>query len=243
MLVKYKSNKGFTLAEVLITLGIIGVVAAMTIPTLVASYQKTAYVTSLKKFYSTMTSALKQYSNDMGCPGDLSCTGLFGGAVRATVHANIRDALRPYFKTVKDCGTATAQGCFPGTLTMDSTGSQSLDWSDGFKFITLDGMSVIITDYYTGDNCDANSGSGALKAVCGTIYVDVNGPLKKPNQSSRDVFEFDITNSGDLYPHGGHNYSNSAFRWDGGNKTGFDCTIWGYGCAGRVMEDGWQMNY
>jgi prepilin-type N-terminal cleavage/methylation domain-containing protein len=45
-------KRAFTLAEVLITLGIIGVVAALTIPGLIASYQKNIVLTRLKKFYS-----------------------------------------------------------------------------------------------------------------------------------------------------------------------------------------------
>lgn len=45
-----RNNKvAFTLAEVLITLGIIGVVAAMTLPTLIANYQKRQTVVQLKK--------------------------------------------------------------------------------------------------------------------------------------------------------------------------------------------------
>ena len=49
----------FTLAEVLITLGIIGVVAAMTLPTLIAKYQKQVVTTHLKKYYSVMSQAIK----------------------------------------------------------------------------------------------------------------------------------------------------------------------------------------
>jgi len=48
---KKGNKKGFTLAEVLITLGIIGVVASLTIPTLMANYQKVQYVTGLKRAY------------------------------------------------------------------------------------------------------------------------------------------------------------------------------------------------
>ena len=47
-----KSRFGFTLAEVLITLGIIGVVAAMTIPTLMSTFAKQRTETQLKAFYS-----------------------------------------------------------------------------------------------------------------------------------------------------------------------------------------------
>lgn len=49
----------FTLAEVLITLGIIGVVAAMTLPAVITKYQKKATAQKLKKFYSVMSQAIK----------------------------------------------------------------------------------------------------------------------------------------------------------------------------------------
>lgn len=49
----------FTLAEILITLGIIGVVAAMTIPTLINNSQKESAVNSIKAFYSNMSQAIK----------------------------------------------------------------------------------------------------------------------------------------------------------------------------------------
>uniref|UniRef100_UPI004029BD5C prepilin-type N-terminal cleavage/methylation domain-containing protein n=1 Tax=Candidatus Scatousia sp. TaxID=3085663 RepID=UPI004029BD5C len=48
---------GFTLAEVLITLGIIGIVAALSLPTLIANYRKNITVNKLKKFYSVMSQA------------------------------------------------------------------------------------------------------------------------------------------------------------------------------------------
>lgn len=59
-------KKGFTLAEVLITLGIIGVVAALTMPALIANHKKTEYSARLKKFNSTMQQAIIMYNNDSG---------------------------------------------------------------------------------------------------------------------------------------------------------------------------------
>ena len=53
------SCAAFTLAEVLITLGIIGVVAAMTLPTLIQNYRKHEVETKLAKFYSVMNQAIK----------------------------------------------------------------------------------------------------------------------------------------------------------------------------------------
>lgn len=63
-LIKHKI--GFTLAEVLITLGIIGVVAALTIPTLMANHRKNVVETRLAKFYSTMNQAIHMAEADYG---------------------------------------------------------------------------------------------------------------------------------------------------------------------------------
>lgn len=57
---------GFTLAEVLITLGIIGVVAAMTLPAITASYRKQEASARTKKFYTTMLQAIVMAENDFG---------------------------------------------------------------------------------------------------------------------------------------------------------------------------------
>ena len=59
-------KSAFTLAEVLITLAIIGVVAAMTIPTLTANYKKKLVETRLAKFYSNMQQAVKLSEIDNG---------------------------------------------------------------------------------------------------------------------------------------------------------------------------------
>lgn len=77
-------KKAFTLAEVLITLGIIGVVAAMTLPALVASHRKTEVETKLKKFYSVMNQAInmtnaeygepKYWWKDCGASGSAACS-------------------------------------------------------------------------------------------------------------------------------------------------------------------------
>ena len=57
---------GFTLAEVLITLGVIGVVSAITIPTLIQSYRNHVVETRLKKVYSVMNQAIQRAEADYG---------------------------------------------------------------------------------------------------------------------------------------------------------------------------------
>lgn len=68
ILYHYKNSKyiAFTLAEVLITLGIIGVVAALTMPALIANHEKKVTVTELKKVYSELSNMIKLSENENG---------------------------------------------------------------------------------------------------------------------------------------------------------------------------------
>ena len=60
------NQKGFTLAEVLITLGIIGTVTALTLPALIQNHKKSETTARLKKFYSIMSQAVLMSENDNG---------------------------------------------------------------------------------------------------------------------------------------------------------------------------------
>ena len=63
---------GFTLAEVLITLGILGVVAAMTLPALVSKYKDKVLVSQAKKLYSETLNGIKMYTAKNYCANE-SC--------------------------------------------------------------------------------------------------------------------------------------------------------------------------
>lgn len=72
------NKKGFTLAEVLTTLMVIGVVAALTIPSMMNSYKKQAKVVKLKKAYSQLSQAMKMIPISKGCPAaDFECAGFW----------------------------------------------------------------------------------------------------------------------------------------------------------------------
>ena len=90
---------GFTLAEVLITLGIIGIVAAMTIPTLVANYQNKAWNTSAQVFERKLEEALKTMNTQQVLAG-----------YRST--ADFVSALGKYFKITKVCANDDIMSCF-----------------------------------------------------------------------------------------------------------------------------------
>lgn len=240
-------NSGFTLAEVLIAMTVIGIIAAMTIPTLVSNYQKEEYVVGLKKAYSIATQALLQMSDDAGCSGDLRCMNLFGGT-----NEDIGDKLVDYFSVDKNCGVEMSNNdalreCFRSVIhtDYDSAPNVTANFANWYNFITADGVaySIVGSGALLGGNCpdDTWTGVGPLTQHCGNLLIDVNGPLKKPNTFGRDIFGFNIT-SGEgikLYPFGAEQTILTPYWKDACNtdvKNGMSCTA-------RVMDESWQMKY
>ncbi|MFA7659540.1 MAG: type II secretion system protein [Candidatus Gastranaerophilaceae bacterium] len=232
------NSLAFTLAEVLITLGIIGVVAGLMIPGVIAESQKAGYVAGARKAYSLWNQALIQMAADGGCIGDLSC--FFDSADLKTMG----DKIVKYFNVAKNCDTTTS-GCFPNTVANNFDGSDIHSGYDGtnnyYRFITADGMAIEINVPYLG--CSGSGGS--LTKICMYwVYIDVNG-LKKPNAFGRDIFRFAIVNDNGpaLYPYGGAKYApwkiNSGCNYGYNNGTDKQ----GKYCAGRIIDEGWQMNY
>jgi len=237
----------------LIVLGIIGIVAQMTIPTLMQSVQNQVYVTSVKKAYTNFNQVLTQLTTDYGCIGDLACTGLFS----TPDHLALGNALVPYFKIIKNCTTTASGGCFTsrGSDTISANGTNDWDAIGMYKFITADGMSYMILNL--GSNCASASYSstgatGNMAKTCAQVWVDVNGPTKAPSRLGRDIFVFYVTNGKGplLYPYGGKDhYESGASRWwknPADESLVRHCATsnpWGAPCAGRIMEEGWQMNY
>lgn len=248
MFIKIKDNKskGFTLAEVLLTLTIVGVVASISIPSLMSDFRKKQTATLLKQTYSIIQQVFSKYMLDNGCLDDLNCKGIFdGGNTNFTSY----DEIRPYFNVVKDCGTATDKNCFAGDVNATYLNGDpwlygSVDEYLGWKVILSNGVSL---QFYSGSmsGCSYNHGQGALEKACGNIHLDVNG-TKPPNRVGKDIFVFETTGSGMVYPFG-ININNYNRRWNGSNSH-FICdpdnpSARGNGCAGRIMEEGWEINY
>lgn len=224
----------------------------MTIPTLISNYQKTQYVTGLKKAYTEFNQVLKQMSADKGCVDDLKCSGLFA---TGTTQQTLGDEFVKHMKVVKNCKAVANQGCWSATTNYNydgtSTSNYTFDAAGDYQFITADGMSVNIANYV--DNCN-NGGTtsttgefGYMSQVCGYILFDVNGP-KKPNNVGRDVFFFRITNGKGalLYPLGGKddNTSNSNGWWNYNNRNYCSPSHKnGWHCTGRIVEHDWEMDY
>lgn len=245
-------KKKFSLPELIIAVIVIIIVLYFSTPTLLDMYKKQQYVNGLKKAYGQFNEALAKLSDDNNCESDLKCTGLFD---YGTTDQTFGDKLVKYFNVKKNCSTTPDEGCFAPYTNENYDGSSSkvyeLDEWSGYRFITKDGMSFYVWNY--ADNCGryrSYSGNGNLTQACGEIYVDVNGPKLGPNLMGRDTFNLWISNGKGalLYPMGGSDtkWSDEDWRWKNSNGIIQHCykgdTI-GWTCGGRIMEEGWRMNY
>ena len=108
-------KNGFTLAEVLITLGIIGIVAALTIPGLIGNYKRVQYSARLKKFYSTMQQAILMYNNESG---EISGEWEQPDATQDLLEEYWNSHFTPYFQNIININKETSQitGYTPGLV-------------------------------------------------------------------------------------------------------------------------------
>ena len=217
---KFKINEnGFTLAEVLITLVIIGVIAAMTIPTLINKTQNQEFVSRLKKTYSTLAQVTTQIVADRGAPINW-----------VTSTDDIYNLYKSKLINIKECGPDA--GCFEQTIKLLNDTSFSDGWNTESmhrKLIMSDGTQLMLggASWDFSETCEA-SALGNTQNICQSFFVDVNGN-KAPNQWGRDIFAFVLTPNG-MLPAGYENVTNCSKT-----KAGYDC-------AARVLREN-AINY
>lgn len=217
-------KKAFTLAEVLITLGIIGIVAAMTLPTVVNKYQERVTVTKVKKFYSLINQVLLFAIKDNGYVDEWDYIEYNEDG--ETISDKFVEYLKPYLKITKDCGAKA--GCIASGIYKEGDGANWHDYDSSkkhYKMILADGSYMWLRrqDNITTTVCDDEDGS--YKNVCGGIWIDINGK-KPPNMFGQDTFFF-IVQKNRVMP-AKHN----------------DCYIGkkGWGCANHIIQNG-DMKY
>lgn len=268
-LTNYSKIVAFTLAEILIVIGILGILAELTIPSLVSSYQKKLYVVRLQKAYSQINQVLQKMAIDNGTPGDISdyfAPQTFSDPESWSYYPRyVGKIMTQYFKIAKDCGTKTGEGCFAKEGYNKYIKGYSADYDKDFlddynvyyKFTTIDGTSYLIRTYDSMNSfsCTYGSSDGTIpdnapnKKKCGELTIDVNGP-QKPNRYGVDTFKFYITSNKTpiLYPIGGK-YDGAYWNKDNCNPKYCTCpenllnNPPGGKCAARIMDEGWQMNY
>lgn len=183
-----KKNFAFTLAEVLITLTIIGVIAAMTIPTLMAKYQKQTYVARLKKAYSTLQNAFRMIPITANCPaGDYVCAGFWSPyeTDNEMVSQNASNARAYLFSQ----NLKIKEACYLGDCKAKASVviKNIIDNVDYKSFIILADGSYILPSVWSSVSDSPE------------ILVDVNG-AQGPNKPGRDRFGFFVTEDSKLLP-------------------------------------------
>lgn len=211
-------KSAFTLAEVLITLAIIGIVAAITIPVLSNNADTKANAVALKKNYAVLANAAKMVYNDYG--GNIK-----GQLVNQTLAMN---AFLPYLQYSDTCSAGQILGkCLNATRYYPKGGSAIPNstpiGSQDTGIILNNGATYVfdadITHYAA---CDVDG----IQGQCALITIDVNG-LKLPNRYGYDIFHFIMTASNGLKvydPAGGYTciYPDNA-GWNNANNLGYNC--------------------
>ena len=158
-------KKGFTLAEVLITLVIIGVIAAMTIPTLMNSTNQQEFRTGIKKAISTLNQAMSL---------NYALEGKQVGDADLNTGASVVDNL--FKKRMSVISTATSGAAF-------AVGDSGVTATDNSNiFYTADGMRIAVTASGTAVGYDTD----ADEYYYGYMVIDVNGE-KGPNTMTTEA--------------------------------------------------------
>ena len=196
-------KKGFTLAEVLITLGIIGVVAAMTLPTLINNYRVKVLETNFKKADSIITQAMQSTMFEYGftryydfgnyCKGENCANTSFEDF--NDINATFKDQFKGIVKIVNktDLDRAKYQG-------FGFWGEKSAGYYYGNMygimrpnkkgFMLQDQMLISEIDYITGSAVEVGDNSRGRYTIVPYIFVDTNGPAKGPNRLGYDLFYY-----------------------------------------------------
>ena len=222
------------MAEVLITLGIIGIVAAMTLPTLIQKHQKKVLVTKLQKVYSVFNQALIQSQLDNG-EFDTWPT-----RENIVVEDYFNTYYKPYFNGVQFCRNAQSCGYkadpdadgYEANKPWKNLDGSTVGWvlasgETRLMFLLNDGSFVFIPRNSTGENGEA--------VYTSFIYIDINGGLS-PNVLGKDVFIFKIDNKKGFVPYCYERSQDSINANCTKNSSGnINC------CTAKIIMDSWEI--
>ncbi len=217
-------RKGFTLAETLITLGIIGVVAAITIPNLISTHQKKTTVTKLQKAISIINQAYRLSFDDVGEPQSAFDIGS---------EEYFKTYWAPYIKVLTYCTSAEICGYKSNSDFKYLNGNQAqvviTAKSARTTFFTADGFLYIIF------TANGSSLTESGYEPNNKVYVDINGSAK-PNTYGKDIFILERLSDGKGVQPYGYNMSD--------DKINNNCSKYKIGdlCAEKIRRSGWQID-
>lgn len=251
---------GFTLVEILVAFGIIGVISALLIPQLQSSYKKQVYASTLATTASNFENAMAKmmsaenvttlwetnaWQDLVGVSDDINTNGL--NSSTDITSTDTEDGLISQFQRrlsdhlkISDVRKNTADNA-PFLLRLENgTDCMLIIYPPDTTEIDSTKINTIKTN------------GGQLIEVAGELYVDVNTVDSKPNKVGRDSFAFFIGNDGTLYPFGGLDvslrmYQNKNNVWGNtGTSNKLPCNKergLSAGCTARLVENGYKMDY
>lgn len=225
---------GFTLAEVLITLGIIGIVAALTIPTLITKHKKKVVGTRLKSTYSQLSQAIQMAQAEYGDMSNWSEADVAG----IVLDTNISDTrlvqvfadkyVIPYLKITSSPETTTLKnkGYKNGILYKNNSQYVTSNYQYYFAELT-NGVILLFT----------NTGNGTTNTITNfIIWVDIDG-FGGENKLGHDIFPFNFTTQKGVFVYDMEKDENVLINTckDGGKNT--------IGaCLALIIKNGWEIN-
>ena len=226
---------GFTLAEVLITLAIIGVIAAVTLPSLNANTAMASIGPKLGKAVSVFEQANQALLSDRSVDG---LTDAYG--TPALVLGGLGNDLGNYMKLSSSPSYLPDNFNIPdGEAGKNCTPQNAVMYSTA---MTKDGIIYII-----GVNLDITMGIPPHRQLLGGVYIDING-IAQPNEPGTDVFAFNWYNDGSLRPLGAG--GEGGCSWNGQNNMDASCPLAAVGdvtdlwaCAGHVFENNMKADW
>ena len=228
-----KKKCAFTLAEVLITLGIIGIVAAMTLPALIANYNKRIICDRLKVAQTTISQMLNFAIADHGDPQYWDFSNVYGAAggnetAKTMIIALTEKYFIPYLNDLNTSGYKTiGEAGYPVYHKADgSVDAHNLNLLNKYHYVLefANGMTIFV--YMNSTTIPEPMKTHIL------LYVDVNGK-KGPNVFGRDLFMAQITSQ------------TGRFEWYGQSKSRSElidsCKTKNYDCGALIQSDGWEI--
>ena len=228
-----KSRKAYTFLEVMFTLMIVGLIAAMVIPVFFNTYGQKVMGTQLKKVCAQITLAAKEIMSDERAEDTITLDqdeentqrGFYftsAGVKNSSATQGVQYFLGKYFKHSKvNCGAGGSADCIAAKYRTPNKKDLGTIPSDYYCIKTVNAATICMTFDTT------------AKVV--KVIADVNGP-DKPNITGADTFVMYISNDGDLKDID----EDSTHCNQSNEETG---TIAGYaeGCFTKIVSNGWVM--
>jgi len=225
-----KTKQAFTLAEVLITLAIIGIIAAITIPSIIANHQKRTLETQFAKTYRTFQ---QMVNLSVAENGDISTWDWKESWTNESEDEFVKKYMLPYLNVMKFVSSGEHANFFsdsPGKRMNGMVFDESRNVAVHPKILLADGTAFV---FYTAEK---------------KILVDTNG-AKKPNTVGYDIFQFLFyPKTGEFLPCGvnsaTYDEATGAYVRNTEDVIEQGCiNHFGWTCPAKIIKEGFKINY